>query len=1090
MKNFLLISFLLTSSLIFDRVLAQERTVAGKVTSQADGEALPGVNVVLKGTSVGTVTDIEGNYTINIPDANGILVFSFIGLVSQEVEVASRAVIDLQMAQDVTELSEVLVTAVGIQRKTKALGYSVENIGADQVQQISEPDAVRALQGKVPGVYIAGSNGAPGSATRITIRGNASLLNSNLPLFVVDGIPFDNQEFNIGGRLANGAPYSNRIADLDPNNIESMTVLKGGAAAALYGSRAANGVVVVTTKSGSSRNSKKGLEVILNSSYSFEEIANLPDYQNTYGAGVDFTYGNVNGSWGPRFSERDSIPHWYGFGQNGFQNAFPQFTVFDDDGNPVRAVNIPYVAQPDNVKDFLNRGSLFENSVTISGGNEVANITAVASRLQQEGIIPNSEFNRTNLSIGGNTVLANKLILGGSLSYVKTETKGPPINGNAVGTTSITSRLLWMNRTWPINDFNLLPAVNPVTGGSVFASPTIDNPYWLTDNAVFDSEVNRVVANMSLTYDLLDWITLSYKIGINTYTDRRVQALNSGSVVSPLGFANTDDITNEEIESNFLVTLSRDINEDLDFTAVVGHNINQRTNNRQSVNGTGIVSSGIFDLDNTSAVVPNGGTFQRRRLFGVFADVSLGYKNFLFLNMSGRNDWSSTLPEDNRSFFYPAVSSSFVFTDAFKIQSKILTSGKLRAGWSKVGNDALPYLLSPTFGANPTFGTNSETTSFPFLGIPGASEGDNTTLENNSLGDPNLTPEFTTEIELGFALQLLDSRVGIDFTYYSKKTTDQILQITVPAVSGYDQLTTNIGESSNEGVEIGVNVVPVQLNNGFRWEVYGSFTHNRNMVEDLGPDIRSVRLAGGFSDPTLELIPGQPYGVIFGSVAARDDEGNFLVASNGWNIKDPNFQIIGDPNPDYLLNATNTFSFKGLTLSAVFDFKKGGDIYSRSAERLLFRGTTKDTENRETSIVIPGFLGDGNTGQPIRDAEGNKIPNNIAINANDLWFSNIVTNNGGASGAAEFSVFDGTVLRLREVSLAYDFPKTLLEKTPFGGVRISFTGRNLWYHAPGFPEHTNFDPELGTFGSTNAQGLEFSTLPTTKRYGVNLRVSF
>lgn len=847
---------------------------------------------------------------------------------------------------------------------------------------------------------------------------------------------------------------------------------------------------MITTKSGSSRNMKKGLEVAFSTSYSFEEIANLPDYQNTWGAGVDFNYGNVNGSWGPSFAERDSIPHWYGFGQNNLQNAFPQFTVFDEDGNPVRAVNIPYEAQSNNVKDFLDIGSLFENSITISGGNEDANVTAVLSNTTQKGIIPNSEFKRTSISVGGNSVLANGFTVSGNMNYTNTETIGPPISGNAVGSTSITSRLLWLNRTWPVNDFNILPYTNPVTGGSAFPITNVDNPYWLTENAIFDSNVNRIVANLGLTYDILDWMTLSYKIGINTYTDRRVQALNSGSVVTPLGFVTTDDITFEEIESNLLLTINRDITEELDITAVLGHNVNQRTTNRQSVNGTGIVSSGIFDLDNTSAVVPNGGTFQRRRLYGVFADISLGYRDYLFLNVSGRNDWSSTLPKDNRSFFYPAVSSSFIFTDAFNIESNIITSGKLRAGWSKVGNDASPYLLLPTFGANPSFGSNSETSGFPFNGVPGASEGDPSTLENNILGDPNLTPEFTSELELGVNLQFFDGRIGVDFTSYDKVTTDQILQINIPAVSGYDFLTTNIGKSTNEGVEIGVNLIPLQLNNGFVWDIYGSFTHNKNIVEDLGADISSVTLAGGFGDPTLELIPGQPYGVIFGSVAARDDEGNFLVASNGWNIKDPNFQIIGNPNPDYLINVTNNFSYKGFKFTAIFDFKKGGDIYSRTVERLMFRGVTKDTEDREKPIVIPGFLGDGNTGEPIRDAEGNKIPNNVAINANDLWFSNIVTNNNQASGAAEFSVFDGTVLRLREVSLSYEFSKRMLESTPFGSARLSLTGRNLWYHAPGVPPHTNFDPELNTYGSSNAQGLEFSTVPTTRRYGVNLRVTF
>lgn len=1082
MKTKLLITLCTLFALSILHLHAQQRSVSGKVTSAEDGTSLPGVNVIVQGTTQGTVTDLDGNYTIQVPSDQNVLVYSFIGFAPQEITVGAQSVINVQLASDATELSEVVVTAVGIERESRALGYAVENVEGEQIQQVSEPDALRALQGKVPGVNITGSSSMPGSATRITIRGNSSFLGNNEPLFVVDGIPFDNTTYLAGGanqQLVGGGAVSSRIADLDPNNIESMTVLKGGAAAALYGSRAANGVVLITTKSGSGGSSKKGLEITYSTSYSIEQVNNLPEYQNKYGTGTGFVFQEANGSWGAAFPGTvdyptiDSIPMYANWND---PLAFPDLA----------GTNLPYRAYPDNVKDIFETGSLFENSITISGGNAKSNFTAVVSRTDQDGFVPYSEFKRTNLSLGGNTTLENGFYFGGNFSYINSFQHGPIGGATNVGGGTAFARTLYLGRNWDIHG---LPFENPIDRSSVFFvdQTQADNPLWSFKYNGFDSNVDRFITSLNAGYDFNDWLNVSYKIGINNYTQRDQEYQRpGGELIGGIGQIIDNDITFTEMESNLLLTATKDITEDFNVRAILGHNINQRTIDNQSFIGTGIVDFNILDIDNTNSVVPNGGDYEKRRLFGVFADVTLGYRDYIYLTLTGRNDWSSTLPKENRSFFYPAVSTSFVFTDAFNLKSDVFNLGKIRASWSKVGNDAPPYSLVPNYFVNLSANTSNLTstisdTDFPFLGVPAATF-------SNTETDPNLTPEFTTEVELGIQLQLFRNRVGVDVTVYDRRTTDQIALLSLPVASGFDAYFTNFGELSNRGIEIGLDLTPVSMENGLTWNLFGSFTHNKNVVEELVEGVDEITILPLFGGgPTPVLRPGQEYGLIRGTVNARDDEGNLLIdPANGQLIRSTENAIIGNPNPDFITGLTNTFSFKGISLRAVIDYRHGGDLYSVTNESLLGRGVSKDTENREMNYIIPGFLGDPNTGEPLRDESGNKIPNNIQIEMNDLYFGESFATNS----ADEWQVYDATVIRLREVSIGYQFPKTLLENTPFGSANISFTGRNLWFSAPNFPKSSNFDPESNTLGSSNAQGFEYLNAPSLRRFGVNLQVSF
>ncbi len=1050
-----------------------QSTVSGEVTSSEDGTALPGVNVIVKGTSSGTVTDIDGKYRISVPPDGSILTFSFIGFQSQDIEIGNQSAINIALLPDTKQLSEVVVTAIGIERDERALGYSVETLQGEQIQQVSEPDPLRALQGKVPGVNINSSTGAPGSATRVTIRGQSSFLGNNEPLYVVDGTPYFAEQSTTYNQLTGGGSYASPLAALDPNAIESISVLKGAAAASLYGSRAGNGVIVITTKAGSPNISKKGLEVTFSSSYSIEQIGNLPEYQNLYGNGAEFQYRpGSNGSWGAAFAWLDSVQVW-----PQYKTAYPN--LFSD--------SIPYVARPNNVKDLFRTGHVWDNSITIQGGSGNTSFSLTASHMENQGYIPEASFNRTSISVGAQTTLENGIRAGGNLSYSISEQNGPIFGSSGAADPAAASsfaRTLWLGRTWNMD----LPFEDP-TGASLFFTNQ-DNPLWSWRNNGITSNLDRITANANLGYDITDWLSVDYRIGINQFVDRRQQVWNQGSTAfGGSGALVDDDIYRQEIESNLIITVERDLSESLYFKGLIGHNINQRKEDRQQNQGVNIIAPGIFDLDNTVNVTATGqGNFEKRRLMGVYSDLTLGYNDFVYFNLTGRTDWSSTLPEDQRNYFYGSASASVIFTEWLQTNETIFSQGKLRFGVARVGNDADPYQLTNLFSINRGNGTNLigslPDNDLPFNGQPGITR-------DPIAFDPSLSPEFTDEFEVGTTLDFFLGRVVLDFTYYNRVTRDQIVNVSVPETSGFQQLVTNAGEMENKGIEVGLNLVPIQLNNGLRWDIYTAFTRNRNQVLSIpeGLDRFNVRnLFGGGVTPVIE--PGQPYGILRGSVSARDDEGNLLIdPATGVLFPALNFDKIGDPNPDFLLGVTNTISFKGFTISALIDYRQGGDIYTTTVERLLGRGVTKDTEDRAASRIIPGFLGDPNNGQPILDENGNQIPNTIQVSTNDLYFQN---GNGsfGINAEDEWTVYDGTVIRLREASIGYALPQSVLERTPFGRVTLTFTGRNLWYNAPNIPKYTNFDPEVNGFGSSNTQGIEYASAPTTRRFGVNLNVTF
>jgi len=1034
--------------------LAQQKRISGTVADDL-GVPLPGVNIVIKNTTNGTQTDFDGNYSIPA-NRGAILVFSYIGFLTQEIVVADSNTINVALAQDAAQLEEVVVTAFGITRNSKKLGYAVSTVQADDVLENSEPDLIRSLAGKVPGVNVNLSTGVAGASNQINIRGATTLGGASQPLIIVDGVAYDNSQITTSRQTTGGGSYESGLSSLDPNNIASITVLKSTAAAALYGSRATGGVIVVTTKTGATKGSTNNkLSVSVSSGTYFENIANLPEYQNTYGNGVNFSYLNANGSWGPRFDSLETIPTW-----PNILNAFPEI-----------GPTVPYEAQPDNVKNLFRTGTVFDNSINMSYSGEDGNFSVTVSDLNQDGYIPFNTYDRTSVAAGGNFKLLNGIRIGSTFSYSETEQVGGFFGNNQfAGSASSFARTLWLGRAWDTS----LPFENPITGASLTPNNGWDHPLWSWKHDQIITDTDRIVANVNLGYDFNDNISVTYRVGLNKYNLKRKQIRDLGSRANNgLGSVTTDDFINEDLESTLLVNFNYDLTDDINLTAILGNNVLQNTTSRVAFQGTNFKSPGIFTIANTINVTKNIGGFildndTRSRNIGVFGDVSLSYKNYLFLNATGRNDWSSTLPKNNQSYFYPSASISLIFTDAFNLDSKVLTFGKLRAGYASVGNDAPAEFLNRTFASGNAFN-----------GIP--------VINNNLfLGDQEITPEFTDEIEIGADLEFFNQRAIIDFSWYKKTTTDLISPVSVPSSSGFTTFNTNIGEMQNTGVEIGLTLVPIRTEN-FRWELFTTFTKNENEVTELVDGLERIQL-----DPNqvAHAIVGQPFGVFYGSRFARDDEGNFLINQSGGGIvQDLENGIVGDPNPDFRMGFINTISYKGLSLRAQVDWKEGGDIQSISINSLLGRGVTRDTEDRERTFIIPGFYGD-NQGNPILDANGNKIPNTTQIDTNELYFSPAGGNTFGINTVAEGSVYDGTVYRLRELSLTYDLPKEFLKSTPFGKISLSVLGNNLWYFAPNVPKYTNFDPEVTSFGSSRIQGIENSSAPTSKRYGFRLNLSF
>ncbi|RFS19301.1 SusC/RagA family TonB-linked outer membrane protein [Chitinophaga silvatica] len=1058
--------------------------VKGKILNEAN-EPFPGVTIVEKGTTNGTATGADGGFSLKVKEG-AVLVITAIGYEVTEVKAADAGIIKLKAA--VKQLQDIVVTAAGIARQKTSLGYSVSTVNADKLAQKSEPDPVRALTGKVAGVNISSAGGVAGGGTNITIRGNSSLNGNNQPLFVVDGVPFDNSSFaNVGSTTVGGVGVTNRAFDLDPNNIQSMTVLKGAAAAALYGSRAANGAIIITTKTGKKK-SRKGTEITYNTGYAVETVSGLPEYQTKYGQGTNNDYRQgVYASWGQPFEgvesmlpTRKTIPHQL---TRQFSSAvFPQF--YEADG--VTPIQVPYKSYAkENVKNFFRQGSVYENAISISSGSEKGNFNAGLSNTKNRGVVPGNDIDRTSINVGGNIKLDNKFYASGSINYVIIRQKTPPIGGL---TSSIMSTLMYVPTSYDLTNY---PYENPIDGSNVYDYTGVDNPYWSVKHSPATSAVDRYYGNLVLGFDPLPWLNIQNTVGFNAYTDRRVSVRGKGSSSYPNGSITTDNIYRQELDNTLLATVTKSITPDWNLKVILGNNVNQRLTDRKAFYGDNIIVADLIDINNTSSITPiqliNNRNQLKQRYYAFFTDITLDYKNYASINLVGRNDVSSTLPANNRSYFYGGINGSLIFSEALNLSKEVLNFGKIRAGYTKVGNEASPYQTQNFYQINPILGSNSSPGNVGLPFTPAGGTTYNIVTQANLLTNANLKPEFITELEVGTELQFFQNRIGLDFTWYNKKSTSQIFEVTAAPSSGYLTQILNLGEATNKGIEIGLTGAPLRSNTGLSWDINANFTRNRNIIQNLGGYERFSY--GGTNGTSSVHIVGQPYGLIQGTAYARDNEGNVLIDPNtGKPLIAGSLKPIGNPNPDFIFGITNSFHFKNISLNILFDWKQGGQLFSRTVAEMLSRGVTRDMENREFAIVSPGVLGDINTQTPLLDDKGNKIPNNVALSWEDHFFSSSM--GPGNGGINEGSVFDATVFRLREISLGYEIPKSILGKTPFGAATLSFSGRNLWYKAPNFPKYTHFDPEVSSLGVGNSQGYDNLAVPTTKRFGLNLKCSF
>jgi TonB-linked SusC/RagA family outer membrane protein len=1060
---------------------AQEKTVSGTVTDNT-GLPLPGVNIIVKNTTNGTQSDFDGNYTLQV-NVGETLVFSYVGFktVEQAVTAASNTY-SVLMEEDAAVLEEVVITAQGIKKEKKALGYAVSSIKEEAIKNNPESDLTRALSGKAAGINITTQNGLSGSANKVVIRGQNSFSGNNNALYVIDGVPISN-DTNAAGAFTDGNMGGSRSFDIDPSNIESINVLKGLAAATLYGSEGRNGVILITTKTGSTRDLNTKQEIQVTTSYFINEVGSLPDYQNKWGGGFEqanpasWFYSNWGpgffkdgiGGWGSEddFNEDGTLPHPYSTSSYLATN-YPDYQALWEGAT--------YEWRPRNsVEEFFRQGVSATASINIRGRSDdnKVNYGVSYSHLSEEGFTPGNDVTRNNMTVSGGAKLSNNFTANASMTYSRTNMITPPVawsGGSSVGYagSSIFGDLLYTPRSI---DFYELPFELP-DGSSIYYRDdnAIQHPLWTLRNARFSQLTNRVNGFASLQYDFDDHLNLKYQGSVDVYSEDNVNRQNKGGVVGDIavdsGFYDTWN--NNNLITDHLIIFSGNNYSFFDEKVNLSFNLGG-TSRSTDYNRIGVESNTqqVFDFFDHSGFVNQTPIefHQRRNIVGLFGQASIDYDNIFFLNFSGRNDWVSNSKENSK--FYPSVSASFIPTAAFDgLQSENgINYMKLRAGYGTSANFATGY---PT-------ATSVELDTQSWIDETGTLVTSNTT--NDVAGNQNLLPELYTEIEFGIELKLFN-RLTIDASYYDRKTEDLIISSRpIPASTGFTTTATNVGEIVADGWEIDLGLDIFKNPDAFNWNMNVNFTKHDSEVTDLG-DGSDIQIYAGFTNLGNGARVGYPLGSMFGARVARNENGQPLIDDIGSFVSETLDEegilpFIGDPNPDFIMNYTSTMSYKGFSLGVQVNHVSGGDIYSQTIATLLGRGLTTDTEDRLSTFILPGVS--QSTGEP----------NRIQINNSNFYFDNLF-----AHPAASLSVFDASVIRLQEVSLAYTFPSKFLDRTPFGNLSIKVSGNNLWFDAYNTPEGINFDPNVTGLGAGNGQGFEFLTGPSSKRYGISVNATF
>ncbi|MFD2035836.1 SusC/RagA family TonB-linked outer membrane protein [Belliella marina] len=1073
MKKALLLLFVVIAFGINFEVMAQQKTITGTVISEEDGLGLPGATILVKGTTIGATTDLDGKYSISVPAGSNVLVFSFVGLATQEVTIGNQSTINVTLLTDAEQLSEVVVTAIGIEREKKALGYAVTSVGEELISNRPEADVSRVLQGKVAGVNITATNGTTGAGTNIVIRGYSSATGSNQPLFIVDGVPFNSgtnaqNSFNQGG-----AATSSRFLDIDPNNIESVNVLKGLSATVLYGDQGRNGVILITTKTGGKR---KAAEVTLNQSYFANQAASLPTYGQEYGNGFQQEGGFFFSNFGPRMDLGETVPHPIASSSvANIRNAFPQY--FDANGDPIR---YDYRAYDDPSKVFFRTGNIHNTSLQISGGAETVSYNASFGYTTEQGFIPNNDMEKFNFGLGVTAAVSDKLTAKSSFTFAITDLTAPPINaafgsGPDGGIPSVLAHILYTPRSV---DLGGLPFENPLDNSSVYfrSGNDIVNPLWAVKYYSNVSRVNRFFNSTSLNYDFSDKFALTYRVGLDTYTESQEQRLNKGGPSSNVnvqnGYFRSVDIRNTIWNQDLVLSFNEDLSDKVRLTALVGGNYRYDSYQQTGIASSGQLAFGLFRHTNFEASssrdafsgLPLNETEEQRRM-GIYSQITLDYNDYLFLNLSARNDWTSTVEPENRRILYPGASVSFIPTEAFSMNSSTLNDLKLRLGYGTSAGFPDPYRTRTLINQNAR-GFERGGTVYPTQSLGGVAGG------GVFLGNPNLKPELIQEIEFGTEAVMFNNRLRFDLSLYEKNTRDLITFAPIDPASGFSRTALNIGRIRTRGIEFQATGSPIKTAGGFSWESTVNWGLYRSVTMELGEGLEEV-LVAGFTDLGNFAIPGEPFNVMKMTGLLRHEEtGQPIVLPTGDYATTPGPVIVGDPNPDWVGSWINTFRYKGFSLNVMLEYRHGGDIYSNTVTATLARGVTKDpVADREMTFILPGVKADGS-------------PNDIQVTASNYFFNNY------HGDPREPNVFDGSTIRLRELSLGYEVPQTLVSRTPFKRASVAVSGTNLWFRALNFPPNMNFDPDVLGLGVGNGLGFDFVTGPSSRRFGGTLTLTF
>ena len=1058
MKKRLLL--LLSMALLTIGSALAQRTITGSVKDDK-GESMVGASVVVKGTTTGTITDIDGKFSLNVAKEASTLVISFTGFDSKEVAIGASNVVDVTMSEGKL-LEEAVVTAFGIKKDKSNLGYSNGNITSEDLTMAHTTNVTNALTAKVAGIRVSGAGGSFSSSS-IIVRGFTSFTGSNQPLFIVDGISIDNS--GGGSTLQNGVTNSGRAIDINQDDIESVSVLKGAAATSLYGSRASNGVVLITTKSGKAKQ-KQSISYTLN--YANQEINRTPDYQNSYGAG---NLGNFNpnglSSWGPKIDGRTVLLPTIYRGLNGPGDTSTTLQAF-----------------PNNVKDLFRKGSNAQHNLSFQGGKDLFGYRLSLGYLDDRWIMDANRLKRYNLGFNANSEITKNLTASVSVNYTLNKSVRSP-QGNQLSNPLFRS---WFTpRSW---DLTGRPSTHPVTGGNLdWGSGAQDNPYWSIANNLYDDQTDRVFGNFNLRYQLTDWLSASVKAGADNYTysassyDQIGSTGGASSSAGGVGAIREVRQVSRIINTTALLTAQKKFG-DLDLTALVGNEILDQFRNDSRHTGFTVVVRNFRNLAANTTTTTAAYNKWNYRLIGNFANLTAAYKNWGSLDLAARNDQNSILPQANNSYTYYSAAAKVNVLNILNVKSPILSDFGIRANTGLVGSAKSDFRYSTDSyysgaAASDGFGPNI---AFPYNNLSGF------TFQDGA-GNPELKPEFTRSSEIGVDLSLFDGKISLDATAYVQKSTDIILFVPNSAAAGISSVLRNAGILKTKGYEALLSVDPFK-GKAFGWKTSINFTQFQSIVEQLAPGVQNIFL-GGFVTPSVRLVAGDQFGQIYGTDYNRTNtadgkfdatkpynkDGQVVIGANGLPSPTSGVEKIGNPNPKFLFGINNEFSYKGVSVNVLFDIKEGGDQYSRNLADLQRNGVAAET------ATIERLNADGTPAKPyiFPGVKADGTPNDIAITAEQYW------GNTGKYVAAKGFIYNTSWFRVREAAINYSFPKPLLDNTPFGRATLGVFGRNLFLHSPGYP---HLDPEQNALGVSNAQGLEFNSLPQSRTVGVNLSVTF